>query len=118
MDEREFNATWTGGFGRPDSETYEVETDGNSPQHMGIISNFAKAILGIEPLYVDGREGINGVQLMDAMLLSTWLDKMVELPIDDDLYLEELNKRIATSKEKVVEDVIRNVDMSKTFNKA
>ena len=118
MDEREFNSTWTGGFGRPDSETSEVETDGNSPQHMGIISNFAKAILGIEPLYVDGREGINGVQLMDAMLLSTWLDKTVDLPIDDDLYLEELNKRIATSKEKVVEDVIRNVDMSKTFNKA
>jgi hypothetical protein len=34
---------------------------------------------------------------MDAMLLSSFLDRAVELPIDDDLYLAELNKRIAAS---------------------
>ena len=35
--------------------------------------------------------------MMNAMLLSTWLDRAIELPIDDELYLEELNRRIAES---------------------
>ena len=51
-------------------------------------------------MFVNGVEGINGVQLMDSMMLSQWLGKEVALPIDDDLYLEELNKRIATGRTK------------------
>ena len=45
---------------------------------------------------------------MDAMLLSTWLDKPVQIPIDDDLYYEELKKRIAVScrKSNVVDTVL------------
>ncbi len=100
VDEREFCFTCTTGFGQPEKEEVAVETDGMNLQHYGIIENFANAILGIEPLFVDGTEGIHGVELMDAMLLSTWLDKTVSLPIDDDLYLEELNKRIATGRVK------------------
>ena len=76
------------------------ETDGKNPQHVGILNNFANAVLGLEPLFVRGQEGIHGVELMDAMLLSTWLDKTVTLPIDDDLYLAELNKRVATGRVK------------------
>ena len=98
--EREFNATYKGGFGQPEYETLTPETDGKNPQHVGIINNFANAILGIEPLFVNGTEGINGVELMDSMLLSSWLGKAVTLPIDDDLYLEELNKRIASGRTK------------------
>ena len=98
--EREFNATHTGGFGEPKFEVIDVETDGQNPQHVGILNNFSNAVLGLEPLFVDGKEGINGVQLMDSMLLSTWLNDFVELPIDDDLYLAELQKRIATGRVK------------------
>ena len=100
MPEREFNATHTGGFGEPNYEVIDVETDGKNPQHVGILNNFSNAVLGLEPLFVDGKEGINGVQLMDSMLLSTWLNDFVELPIDDDLYLAELQKRIATGRVK------------------
>ncbi len=100
MSEREFCKTWPNGFGEPEHEVIEVETDGKNPQHIGILNNFANAILGIEPLFVNGLEGIRGVQLMDSMLLSTWLGKDVAIPVDDDLYLAELNKRIATGREK------------------
>ena len=98
--EREFNAAYQGGFGEPEKETLVPETDGKNPQHIGILNNFANAVLGLEPLFVRGQEGIHGVELMDAMLLSTWLDKTVTLPIDDELYLSELNKRIATGRVK------------------
>ena len=111
--EREFNATFTGGFGEPKCEAITVETDGENPQHKGILNNVANAVLGIEPLFVDGKEGINGVELMDAMLLSTWLGKKVELPIDDDLYLDELNKRIASGRSK--EDVTVVLDTEGTY---
>ena len=108
--EREFNKTYTGGFGEPDKEVIEIETDGENPQHLGIMNNFANAILGLEPLFVDGTEGIRGVELMDSMLLSTWLDKSVTLPIDDDLYLAELNKRIASGRRKEGGDVVLNTE--------
>ena len=104
--EREFNATYKGGFGEPEKEVINVETDGKNPQHAGILNNFANAVLGLEPLFVDGTEGLNGVELMDSMLLSTWLDRDVTLPIDDDLYLSELNKRIATGRRKEGVDVV------------
>ena len=94
-------------FVLPEKETFEVETDGVNLQHMGICRNFTNAILGKEPLFVDDKEGINGVELMDAMLLSTWLDKKVAIPIDDELYYNELKKRIAVSRRK--ENVIDTV---------
>lgn len=107
QNEREFNATYTGGFGEPgyDSEVITVEDD-SRPQHVRVLNNVANAILGLEPLYIDGKEGIRGVELADAMLLSTWLDKKVDFPIDDDLYYEELSKRIATSRLKKTEEKV------------
>ena len=47
---------------------------------------------------------------MDSMLLSTWLGKTVSLPIDGDLYLAELNKRIATGRKKESVDVVLNTE--------
>lgn len=108
--EREFNATYTGGFGEPEKEEITVETDGKNPQHKGILNNFANAILGLEPLFVDGKEGINGVELMDSMLLSTWLGRSVELPVDDELYLDELNKRIASGRVKEDAEIVLNTE--------
>jgi predicted dehydrogenase len=85
-------------FAKPKAtdEVFEQCPEKNT-QHVGILNNFSNAILGKEKLYVDGREGINCVQLMDAMLLSTFKDKTVTLPIDDDEYFEELSRRIASS---------------------
>jgi hypothetical protein len=91
----------------------EIVFEGIGPQHSGIINNFANAILGIEPLYVDGREGLNCVQLMDSMLLSTWEEKPVAIPVDDDYYYEQLQKRIATSVDKETEEVV--IDSSNSF---
>lgn len=114
VDEREFCFTEKTGFARPKTEKIEVETDGKNPQHVGILRNFTNAILGKEELFVKGEEGLMGVELMDACLLSGWLGKEVELPIDDELYLSELNKRRATSRRK--ENVTEMIaDLSNTF---
>ena len=110
QDEREFNATYKGGFGEPKCTYEEIRPQGENPQHVGILNNFANAILGLEPLFVDGREGLAGVTLMDSMLLSTWKDKMIDLPFDDDEYYAELQKRIAGSSRKDVQSVVLNTE--------
>jgi len=82
----------------PQRETVEVECPGENSQHVGILNNVANAVLGLEPLYAPASDGIKGVALANAMLLSTILDKTVSLPLDDDCFLEELKKLIAISK--------------------
>ena len=82
----------------PCRPTVEVPLEGENSQHVGIVNNVANAILGLEPLYAPAEDGLCGVELANAMHLSTWLDREVRLPIDDELFLEELKKRIAVSK--------------------
>ena len=104
-DSQSFSKTSSESFAAPKCEVIEPETDGKNLQHVGILQNFSRAILGKEPLFVDGREGINGVALMNAIELSGWKDgARVSLPIDGDLYYKELMARVATSRFKAVDD--------------
>ena len=99
IDEREHCVTCQEGFTKPKAlEKTEVEIEGDNPQHVGICNNIANAILGLEEVYAPAKDGIHGVRLANAMMLSTWLDKEVTLPFDDELFYEELKKRIAVSK--------------------
>ena len=76
-----------------------------------MLNAFASAILHGEPLVANGREGINGFTLSNAMHLSSWLDKEIELPLDEELYYVELEKRIKTSRRKEnVKEVIANTE--------
>ena len=99
IDEREYCFSTNTGFDKPPVlPTVEVPLEGENSQHVGICNNVANAILGLEPLYAPAKDGLCGVELANAMHLSSWLGRAVSLPIDDDLFLEELNKRIAISK--------------------
>ncbi|MDO4357335.1 MAG: Gfo/Idh/MocA family oxidoreductase [Clostridia bacterium] len=114
QDINEFSATYKGGFGMPEVTEIEVETDGENLQHVGVLRAFAAHILRGEPLTAEGREGINGLTLSNAMHLSGWLGRAVTLPLDEDLFLEELNKRRATSRVKTGEAV--TLDTRGTYN--
>ncbi len=87
-------------YGMPKYETVEVETDGKNIQHPAVLSAFAAAILRDEPLVADGREGINALMISNAMHLSAWTGKEVELPFDEELYKSLLDERVRTSKRK------------------
>ena len=112
--EPEFTKTNTEPFGSPKKTNLEFETDGLNLQHVGVINAFAAAILRGEPLVAGGEEGINGLTLSNAMHLSGWLGKTVELPLDEDLFYEELMKRVATSRRKT-EVKEAYVDTANTF---
>ncbi|MBO4423106.1 MAG: Gfo/Idh/MocA family oxidoreductase [Clostridia bacterium] len=104
-DSQVFSKTSEAGFSVPGTELIKVETDGLNRQHEGIINNFANAILGLEPPFVDGTEGISGVELMNAIELSGWLGGAeVSLPVDEEIYLKHLNEHRKTSRFKAVSD--------------
>ena len=101
MTEQEFSKTYKQPFGTVKSTTSLVETDGENPQHIGVLNAWADAILHGGKLVAEGKEGINGLTLSNAMHLSAFLGKEVEIPFDEELYYNELMKRVATSKRKV-----------------
>ena len=109
----EYSSTTDEGFGHIAFEEVEVETDGENPQHQGVLRAFANHLLKGEPLVAEGVEGINGLTLSNAMHLSSWTGAPVTLPLDEDKFLEELNKRRATSKHKDV--VTRVLDTTGTY---
>ncbi len=93
-------------FVDPVSEIIEVETDGNNFQHAGIINNFANALLGLEEIFTPGTEGINGVELMNAIELSGWNDgERISIPVNADRYLKELTEKRKTSRLKTANEV-------------
>jgi predicted dehydrogenase len=90
--------------------TEKVETDGLNPQHVGILTNFAQHILDGTSLIAEGVEGINGLTLSNMMHLSSWTQHAVTTPIDEDLFLLELNKRRATSRYKDKQQAMKGKD--------
>ena len=67
-------------------------------QHTAVINAFAEAILHGTPLVAEAVEGLNGLELGNAMLLSGLKHKSVTLPMDADEYDELLSGLVATSK--------------------
>ncbi len=104
-DERIWCTSCQEGFKKPDCETSEVETDGQNPQHPGVLNAFAAHILRGEPLVADGREGIRGLTLSNAMHLSSWLGKPVDLPFDEELFRDMLLERSKHSRRKEDADI-------------
>jgi predicted dehydrogenase len=100
MNEREWCRTCKEGFKRPNSTEEDVNTDGQNEQHNGVLKAFTGKILRGTPLIAEGKEGINGLTLSNAMHLSSWLDKAITLPLDEDLFLAELNKLRSNSRVK------------------
>jgi predicted dehydrogenase len=85
-----------GGFDNPEVWKCDIRSGGGE-EHKGVTKNWVNAILKGTPLLAPGQEGINGVQLANAMQLSTWLDNWVDVPVNEDLYYSKLQERIRNS---------------------
>ena len=111
----EYSRTTTSAFGKPKAEVIELTPEGENSQHVGVLNAFAAAILRGEPLVADGREGINGLMISNAMHLSAWEDRTVELPFDEKAFYDHLMERVKTSRRKeAVNSVVS--DTSGSFN--
>ena len=115
MTEQEFSKINKQPFATVNSTMHEVQTDGENPQHPGVINAWANAILHGGNLVADGREGINGLTLSNAMHLSAFLGKEITIPFDEDVYYNELMKRVKGSRRKDASKAVF-ADTSDSYN--
>ncbi len=109
VNEREYCYTATEGFVKPAGQERILTTDGKNPQHIGVLNAFAGAVLRGDALVARGEEGINGLTLSNAMHLSAWTGQPVEIPFDEELFLEKLNELRKNSR---IKEVVQEVTFS------
>lgn len=81
-------------FGNPPASRATIEPggDGKGNPHKQVTQNFINAILHDEPLIAPGQQGIRGLELGNAMLMSGLTGQPVTLPTDRDAYEAMIEK--------------------------
>ncbi len=96
--EREFNKKNTQPFGVPENWKCEIPVNSSGEQHIGIFKNFTAAVLDGKELLAPGIEGINGLTISNAIHLSAWTNRTVELKdFPHDEFYNILQKKIKNS---------------------
>jgi predicted dehydrogenase len=112
----EFSRTTTTVWSTPEREEIVIPIDGHGPQHDGVLRNFADAILDGVPLIAPASEGINSVELANAMIYSGWTGQTTRMPLDAAAYEARLKRAIAESRvEKKAGGDSASGDFSKSF---
>jgi predicted dehydrogenase len=99
---REHATTTAEMWGSPKTEEVSVELPERSEyrDHAAIMRNFARAILFDEPIVAPGAEGLNAVELINGIILSSKTGKPVSVPVNRAEYDNLIAELKATSKEK------------------
>ncbi len=98
--EREWCFTEQDGFKKPPVEVSQAQLVGQNTQHIGVLNAFAAHILHGDPLIADGKEGIRGLTLSNAMHLSAFTGKPVSIPFDEEEYYRLLMEKVKHSRRK------------------
>ena len=97
---------------REKTEAAVLETDGENPQHCGVINAFAAHLLRGEALIAEAEDGLRALQLSNAIHFSGWTGKRVEIPVPTEAFDRELERRTAGSRLKPIQDVTYRTDHS------
>lgn len=76
-----------------DQQTFEFESVWGE-QHINVLENFAANIIDGTPLIAPGNDGINGVNLVNAIYLSSWTGKEVTVPVNPSEFKDALKQQI------------------------
>lgn len=113
----EFSKTAKVGFSKPDVSVADIPFETNPNPHATLMQNFVDAILDGAPLIAPGADGLNSIELANAMLYSSLIDQSIQLPMDSAAYEKKLRQLIADSRfEKKVTEIATD-DFAKSFNR-
>ncbi len=113
VDERDYTFSSTHAFNHPDNTSEHIVIDNsNGEQHVGILKNFTNHILNGEPLLAPGMEGIYGLAIANAMMLSSWKNEWVDVQNDGEEFWSYLQERIKTSRMKEDAGIVYNMEGS------
>ena len=102
-------------FGMPEVTTTDIVCDNKVNQHAVIMNNFIAAINHGEKLIAPASDGLASLDIANAMLLSTWQQQAISLPLDRSKYQQALDEKIANSVLRTKADITATVDMSKSY---
>lgn len=94
----EFSKTCPHGFASPGVWDIEIPFGNEPGGHNVVTQSFVNAILDGTPLVAEAEDGINSVELANAMIYSSFLGKPIDLPLDAAAYEAMLKEKIANSK--------------------
>lgn len=117
VDAREFCQSAAKPFDRMESTTEELIMPRVEHPHAILLQNFTNAILDGEPLIAPGAEGINSLELANAMVLSSVKGQTIELPLDGNKWAAE-RARLAEAST-TTKRIVRNIsgDVSSSFSR-
>ena len=87
-------------WGSPKATETPLELTPREEGHGAITRSFARAILHDEPLIAPGAEGLNAVELINAIILSGKTGEPVPVPVDRPRYDALIEDLRAHSREK------------------
>jgi predicted dehydrogenase len=93
----QFSQTAKAGFLKPDVWNVEIPYDDAPLPHAAITQNFVNAILDGQPLIAPGEDGVNSVELANAMVLSSLAGEILELPMSGAAWEKKLQELITQS---------------------
>lgn len=93
----EFSRTNTEMWASPEAEQVKLDLPECDSGHHVILRNFARAILHGEELIAPGADGVNQLELANAIMLSSHLGETVRCPIDRQQFNELMEHLSATS---------------------
>lgn len=110
-----FSKTTRDMFGMPQSTTEDITPDRQVNQHAQVIQNFVDAIQVQAPLIAPAEQGLHSLALANAILLSSWQQKTVALPLNSAEYQQALELRIGNSSLRKKADIDVSIDMNKSY---
>jgi predicted dehydrogenase len=104
-------------FQVPERWEIDIPARGREGGHKAILTNFVNAISKGEKLLAPAIEGINSVEIGNAMLLSSIQGKTIDLPLNGNVFEKELKKLIknSTLKKKTVKSKANSNEMASSF---
>lgn len=116
-DAREFSQNSTASFAKPESDTREIPLTNAAAPHATMTGNWVNAITQGEKLLAPGPEGVNAVELANAILLSHCSQSTVQLPMDAAAYDATLNRLIKESRPRARPIRTAKDDISSSFRR-
>ncbi len=102
-------------FGMPQVSSRDITPARAVNQHGAVLANFTEAILEGAALIAPAVEGLDSLALANAMLLSSWEQSEVALPLDAERYQHALQQRLDGSSLRQKADIEANIDMDASY---
>lgn len=117
VDMLEFSRTAKTGFSKPEAHTEEIPFPNAATPHAALLQNFVNAIRSGEPLIAPGTEGVQSVELANAMVYSSLRGETLDLPMSGIAWEQKLNELIASSTVQKRVMPVEATDFASSFRK-